>query len=89
MRQLLARNREEFKARNRAFSESTAVPIAGDTLTETFDTEMEVSGLRFTTVKLFHPRNGTFVFFPLFPNLLIDSMRRGSGNCVPRRTSMR
>ena len=29
MRQLLAR--EEFKARNRAFSESTAVPIAGDT----------------------------------------------------------
>ncbi|KAF8626502.1 hypothetical protein AX14_011471 [Amanita brunnescens Koide BX004] len=55
MRQLLAR--EEFKARNRAFSESTAVPIAGDTLTETFNNEIRVNDLRFTTVKLFHPRN--------------------------------
>ncbi|KIL60768.1 hypothetical protein M378DRAFT_906708 [Amanita muscaria Koide BX008] len=54
MRQLLAR--EEFKARHRANSESTAVPVAGDTLTESFD-EMEVNGLRFNTVKLFHPRN--------------------------------
>jgi len=56
MRQLLAR--EEFKARNRAYSESTAVPVAGDTLTETFNLEIEVNGLRFSTVKLFHPRNG-------------------------------
>ena len=56
MRQLLAR--EEFKARNRAYSESTAVPVASDTLTETFDNEMEVNGLRFDTVKLFHPKNG-------------------------------
>ncbi|KAF8345771.1 kinase-like domain-containing protein [Amanita rubescens] len=55
MRQLLAR--EEFKARNRAYSESTAVPVAGDTLTETFSVEIEVNGLRFSTVKLFHPRN--------------------------------
>ncbi|KAF8625130.1 hypothetical protein AX15_005537 [Amanita polypyramis BW_CC] len=55
MRQLLAR--EEFKARNRANSESTAVPVAGDTLTETFYSEIEVKGLRFNTVKLFQPRN--------------------------------
>ncbi|KAK2467467.1 hypothetical protein APHAL10511_000322 [Amanita phalloides] len=55
MRQLLAR--EEFKARNRAFSESTAVPVAGDTLTETFSTEIKANGVRFNTVKLFHPRN--------------------------------
>lgn len=55
MRHILAR--EEFKARSRAYSESTAVPVAGDTLTETFNREIEVNGLRFSTVKLFYPRN--------------------------------
>jgi translation initiation factor 2-alpha kinase 4 len=51
MRQLLAR--EEFKARNRANSESTAVPMAGDTMIETFDNEMEANSLKFNTVRLF------------------------------------
>ncbi|KAF8639379.1 hypothetical protein AX17_001535 [Amanita inopinata Kibby_2008] len=55
MRQLLAR--EEYRARRRANSEATEVPVAGDTPTETFANEVEIGRLRFNTVKLFHPRN--------------------------------
>ncbi|KII86233.1 hypothetical protein PLICRDRAFT_114396 [Plicaturopsis crispa FD-325 SS-3] len=45
-----------YKARKRAESDATAVPSAGDTPTETFNEELEVAGVRFRSVKIFHPR---------------------------------
>lgn len=58
MRQML--EREQNRARRRANSEATEVPLLGDTPTETFNHEVEIEGVRFHTVKLFHPRNGTW-----------------------------
>lgn len=61
-RQELAKSKQH-KGRNRANSESTEVPTWGDTPTESFDEEIEVDGVRFRSVKVFHPRKGTkFVF---------------------------
>ncbi|KAJ3517042.1 hypothetical protein NLJ89_g752 [Agrocybe chaxingu] len=57
MRQMLARE-QQYKARRRANSEATEVPqILGETETptETFQ-DMEMNGVKFNTVKLFHPR---------------------------------
>ncbi|KAF8148631.1 kinase-like domain-containing protein [Crassisporium funariophilum] len=58
MRQLLAKE-QQYKARKRANSESTEVPPGGDgeTPTENFGKEMEINGVRFNTVRLFHPRS--------------------------------
>jgi hypothetical protein len=56
-RQQLAKERQ-YRARKRANSETTEVPVAGDTPTETFSQEMEINGVRFNTVKIFHPRIG-------------------------------
>jgi translation initiation factor 2-alpha kinase 4 len=58
-KQQLAKERQ-YKARKRANSEATEVPVSGDTPTETFNEEMEINGVRFNTVKIFHPRIGEY-----------------------------
>jgi eukaryotic translation initiation factor 2-alpha kinase 4 len=45
-----------YRARKRANSETTEIPLAPEVLTETFGGEIEMGGYRFDTVKLFHPR---------------------------------
>ncbi|KAI6046986.1 kinase-like domain-containing protein [Pisolithus marmoratus] len=59
--QLAAQLQEKIQADSqkhlrRAQSDATEVPPAGDTLTESFPTEVEFRGIRFNTVKMFHPR---------------------------------
>ncbi|KAF5357565.1 hypothetical protein D9757_013020 [Collybiopsis confluens] len=51
-----ARERE-YKARKRANSEATEVPMSTEYPTETFSAEVEFHGVYFDTVKYFHPRN--------------------------------
>ena len=77
MRQLMAKE-QQHKARKRANSEATEVPFMeeGDLQvpTEVFGHEMEINGVRFNAVKLFHPRSGKITPPPsplslsLFPN---------------------
>ncbi|KAF8883813.1 hypothetical protein BD779DRAFT_1674349 [Infundibulicybe gibba] len=55
IRQQLEKERQ-YRARKRANSEATEVPVTWDTPTETFSQEVEISGVRFNTVKIFHPR---------------------------------
>ena len=51
--------REKFKARQRAQSDATEVPPSTeDILTQSFDVEIEVDGICFNVVKLFHPLKG-------------------------------
>jgi eukaryotic translation initiation factor 2-alpha kinase 4 len=61
IRQLMAKE-QQYKARKRANSESTEVPFMGEgdfqVPTEVFNHEMEIDGVRFNAVKLFHPRSG-------------------------------
>lgn len=57
-RQLLAK-RNQYKARHRANSEATEVPGSGDMLTESFVQEIELNDIRFNTVKIFSPRQGS------------------------------
>ncbi len=66
MHQMLAKE-QRHKARRRANSESTEVPptFSVDTMMETFQ-EMEMNGIRFDTVKLFHPRPGMLLFIMFF-----------------------
>ena len=68
MRQLMAKE-QQHKARKRANSEATEVPFMGEgdfqVPTEVFGHEMEIDGVRFNAVKLFHPRSGKFFFFSL------------------------
>ena len=72
-KQQLAKERQ-YKARKRANSEATEVPVSGDTPTETFSQEMEINGVRFNTVKIFHPRIGEYtahhcvIAIPNIPN---------------------
>lgn len=40
-----------------------AVVVSEDVLTQSFDMEVEIAGIRFDTVKLFHPRKGVFSMF--------------------------
>ncbi|KAJ6607583.1 kinase-like domain-containing protein [Mycena sp. CBHHK59/15] len=47
---------KQYRARKRANSEATEVPIGGDTPTESFSELIEVNGTLFNTVKIFHPR---------------------------------
>lgn len=48
--------RQKFKARDRAPSDATEVPSSSeDTLTQSFDRLLEINGLQFQTVKMFHP----------------------------------
>ncbi|KAF9527861.1 other/PEK/GCN2 protein kinase [Crepidotus variabilis] len=56
MRQLMAKE-QQFKARRRANSESTEVPptFNAESITESFQ-DMDMNGVKFNTVKLFHPR---------------------------------
>ncbi|KIK54868.1 hypothetical protein GYMLUDRAFT_206162 [Collybiopsis luxurians FD-317 M1] len=56
MMQQQARERE-YKARKRANSEATEVPMSSEYPTESFSDEIEFQGIRFDTVKYFHPRN--------------------------------
>ena len=49
---------QERKARRRAPSDATTV--VGDTLTETFNEDMEMNGLQFNSVKYYHPKNGAW-----------------------------
>lgn len=60
MRQILARE-QKYKARKRANSESTEVPptFEFDAMKESFH-KIEINGMSFDTVKLFHPRPGMF-----------------------------
>jgi len=58
MRQLLARE-QQYRARKRANSEATETPMSGDTMTESFPHAVEINGVSFDTVKLFHPRQGS------------------------------
>jgi len=62
MRQMLAKEKQH-KSRKRANSESTEVPSTFDfdTMKETFQ-DIDINGIRFDTVRLFHPRPGTFPF---------------------------
>ncbi|KAI5992946.1 kinase-like domain-containing protein [Pisolithus albus] len=53
---LLAKEMQYKAARRRAQSDATEVPSAGDTLTESFPTEVEFRGIRFSAVKMFHAR---------------------------------
>jgi translation initiation factor 2-alpha kinase 4 len=75
MRQLMAKE-QQYKARKRANSEATEVPFMGEgdfqVPTEVFAHEMEIDGVRFNAVKLFHPRSGKFFSFS-FPFLFVDS----------------
>ncbi|KDQ55313.1 hypothetical protein JAAARDRAFT_37347 [Jaapia argillacea MUCL 33604] len=49
--------KEKFvRARKRAESDAMEVPSARDTPIESFGSELEVQGVRFNSVKLFHPR---------------------------------
>ena len=65
-RQRLERERQQHEekerqqqARKRASSDATEVPSAEDpTPTESFAQEIEWQGVRFTKVKLFHPKQG-------------------------------
>ena len=51
--------RQKFKARDRAPSDATEVPSSSeDTLTQSFDCLLEINGLQFQTVKMFHPHKG-------------------------------
>jgi translation initiation factor 2-alpha kinase 4 len=54
-RQQLAKERE-YKARKRANSEATEVPVGGDTPTESFSEPVVVDGVQFHTVRTFHPQ---------------------------------
>ncbi|KAH9487410.1 eIF-2-alpha kinase GCN2 [Psilocybe cubensis] len=56
MRQMMAKE-QQYKARKRANSEATEVPatVEIDTPTETFR-DMEINGVKFNTVRVFHPR---------------------------------
>ena len=69
MRQLMAKE-QQYKARKRANSEATEVPFMGEgdfqVPTEVFSHEMEIDGVRFNAVKLFHPRSGVIFSFPSF-----------------------
>ncbi|EJC97866.1 uncharacterized protein FOMMEDRAFT_143407 [Fomitiporia mediterranea MF3/22] len=47
--------RERQKARRRAFSDATEKPLV-ETSIESFDSEIEISGVRFDTVRLYHGR---------------------------------
>ena len=57
LRQLLERE-QQYTQRKRANSETTEVPWLGDTPLETFSHDIVIDGVRFNTVKLFHPRRG-------------------------------
>ena len=64
MRQMLAKE-QQYKSRKRANSETTEVPPTfdcdSDTMKEAFQ-HIDINGIRFDTVRLFHPRPGTFPF---------------------------
>jgi translation initiation factor 2-alpha kinase 4 len=62
MRQLIAREQQYKANRKRTNSEATEVPLLSDTPIETFSHEVEVGGVLFNTVKLFHPRTGECAF---------------------------
>ncbi|KAF8920390.1 hypothetical protein CPB85DRAFT_1429191 [Mucidula mucida] len=47
----------QVRARQRAGSEATEVPLSGDIPTETFERDIEMDGVRFSTVRFFHPRD--------------------------------
>ncbi|KAL4071177.1 kinase-like domain-containing protein [Scleroderma yunnanense] len=53
---LIAKEMQYKAARRRAQSDATEVPSAGDTLTESFPVEVELRGIRFNVVKMFHPK---------------------------------
>ena len=83
MRQLMIKE-QQYKSRKRANSEATEVPsiAEGDfqVATEVFGHEMEINGVRFNAVKLFHPRSGNF--FSLSPSLFFSlnhSIQAGLG----------
>ncbi|KAJ7874765.1 kinase-like domain-containing protein [Mycena olivaceomarginata] len=46
----------EYKARKRANSEATEVPVGGDTPTESFSEAVVVDGVQFHAVRIFHPQ---------------------------------
>ena len=50
-------------ARRRAQSDAAEIPFVGDTLTESFPIEVEFRGIRFSAVKMFHPRKGLFILW--------------------------
>lgn len=58
------RERTQHARRERANTDATEVPDwlarAGDTPIEAFSQEIELSGVRFGAVKLFHPRKGEY-----------------------------
>ncbi|KAF9231990.1 hypothetical protein BU15DRAFT_90768 [Melanogaster broomeanus] len=53
---LMAKEMQYKAARRRAQSDATEMPYSGDTLTESFPIEIEFRGIRFSAVKMFHPR---------------------------------
>ncbi|KAG9310494.1 hypothetical protein JVU11DRAFT_9640, partial [Chiua virens] len=53
---LIAKEMQYKAARRRAQSDATEIPSVGDTLTESFPIEVEFRGIRFSAVKMFHPR---------------------------------
>lgn len=57
----MAKEMQYKAARRRAQSDATEVPSAGDTLTESFPVVVELRGIRFNVVKMFHPRRGMYI----------------------------
>lgn len=63
---IIAKEMQYKAARRRAQSDATEAPSVGDTLTESFNTEIEFRGIRFNAVKMFHPRKGLFILLIYF-----------------------
>lgn len=54
--------RERHRARRRALSDATEKP-SNEVMIESFDEEIETTGIRFQAVRLFHPRQGSCMIF--------------------------
>lgn len=74
---------QQMQSRKRANSETTEVPIPGETPTETFNSEISFKGVVFNSVKIFHPRNGESAFY-LSRRKSLTRKGRGSWDGISR-----
>lgn len=80
---MMAREQLQHRVRKRANSKSTEVPaFSGDTPIESFGKEVVVDGVRFTTVKLFPARRGSFCHSLNSTSLTIYIYYRGAWDGV-------
>lgn len=73
---------QQMQSRKRANSETTEVPIPGETPTETFNSEISFKGVVFNSVKIFHPRNGEWRAFYIARPKSLTRKGRGSWDGV-------